>query len=318
MKHNIIFALLTAVILVSGFYAMNITEYFTKNTPDEDFRSVSRIESSAVYLSSDRNIPDPMSSINPINNSIPTRTRATATATVKAMARNNDVTPIAWGIDIPDLNDAWQSAENGYIYVDKWKYKNCIKKQDRLLDCILDTSNYRVVYIRFYCDTEYNVSANDMNSGLKKFDNESNAFYSNINSFLLSTEKYLSEHEEDSLEKLRILYYLEHSNNKDFNFINSYKYFNKIILDTTSSRLASFWIAPLGILYFYGTSYEINELVFPTSAVLDEFINNSPAWLRTSYSSRDGRIYQTININDRKLTVIYCVTEDIIEGYYFE
>lgn len=334
MKHNAIFIILTAIILVIGFYAMNITEYFIKSTPDEDFRSVSRIESNAVYLSSNRNIIDPMSNIKPCSDEIPLQTRYTATAIIKAMARHDNITYIAWGVDIRDLDDAWQASENGYIYVEKWKYINYLKKEERLLDCIIDTSDYRIVYIRFYCDTKYQVSANDMNSSLESFDAESAEFYSNLVKFTDSIENYISYRDDMQVEETETLYppeiYFGNYPHYDFDlidpvtyYVNAYQAFKDIVYIATGfstvSRLASFWISPMGIHDFIESPviYSLTEQVYPTNYVMEEFLNLS-TWIQPSYSSRDGRIYQTINTNNIKLTVIYCVKEDIIEGYYFE
>ena len=144
MKNNIIFAALTAIILMIGFYAMNIAEYFNKSIPDENFKNMSRIENNAVYLSSNKEVIDPMSTVIPCNDEVSEQTRWISTAIVKSMARHDDITYIAWGIDIYDLSDAWQIGEGGYIYVDKWKYVNCLDKQERMLDCMMRVQQYHL------------------------------------------------------------------------------------------------------------------------------------------------------------------------------
>lgn len=315
MKHNIIFVVLTAVILIAGFFIMDVVQYFSNNT--ETFQDISKGKDNAVYLSANREIIDPMSIITPSDNEISEHTRFTATAIVKAMARHDDITYIAWGTDIPDLSDAWQADENGYIYINKWKYMNYGKKEERLLDCIINPSDYNIVYIRFYCDTEYKVSATEMNISLEKFNSESMKFYTNLEKIELEITDYmeytgvseepLNESEwdfEDNMPYIPSEYYESFFPLTDY--IISYTKLKDIIYAVTYSRFATFWISPLGI-----------SDVYPTSGVLNQFYINPPLF-QPSYSSKDGRIYQTININGMKLTVIYCVTEDIIEGYYFE
>ena len=50
-----------------------------------------------------------------------------------------------------------------------------------MLDCIIDTFDFKITYIRFYCNTKYQISANEMTHALDKFDSESSEFYPNLN-----------------------------------------------------------------------------------------------------------------------------------------
>ncbi|MCM1132700.1 MAG: hypothetical protein NC340_04435 [Ruminococcus flavefaciens] len=318
MKHNVIFAVLTVLILVFGFFAMDIMQFFS---PEEVPRNISRDDSNAIYLSTQRDIIQPMSIITPSDKAIPEIQRYAAAGMVKAMSRNSNTTYIAWGIDIPNLDEAWKSGGKNYIYVEKWRYMNYGRQEERLLDCIVDTVNYNIVYIRFYSDKEYDVSANEMNYALDKFDAESIAFYTNVDSIAnwIGDNVYDEERETDSPILPGIISGMFITDPTVY-YVTSYKYFNEQVLNITDLRLASFWLSPLGINNY---AYHINalgdiELVYPTSAVLEELSAHSPSWINPSYSAVNGRIYQTITMNNRKLTVIYCVEEDIIEGYYFE
>ncbi len=340
MKNNIIFAALTAIILMIGFYAMNIAEYFNKSIPDENFKNMSRIENNAVYLSSNKEVIDPMSTVIPCNDEVSEQTRWISTAIVKSMARHDDITYIAWGIDIYDLSDAWQIGEGGYIYVDKWKYVNCLDKQERMLDCIIDTFDFKITYIRFYCNTKYQISANEMTHALDKFDSESSEFYPNLNPIFndiqyiikdLQTSKIQYEADLEYYPNIYNGIHIETSIYTDpiESYINSYNSLKQFIqYNISDASLFTFWLSPIGIndIAVPASDNPVPEYIFneysgmiyalSTIHVIWEFMNDS-VWFQPSYSSKDGRIYQNITVNDRKLTVIYCVKEDIIEGYFF-
>lgn len=331
MKHNIIFAVLTAVILISGFFTMDIVQYFNKNTPEESFRSISKRESNAVYLSSEREIINPMSIITPSDNEISPAYRDVASQIVKAMARNSEITYIAWGTDIQDINNAWQNGGNDFIYIDKWEYVNYGKKSKRLLDCIINTNNFSIVYIRFYSEEKHELSAREINKVLEEISSESAEFYYNVDNILIDITSCVNgyyeqiEYEENHEENNHVNPFLTEFIEPDYyNYYNRYtKYicvyedFRKFLVESGfTSKSINFWITPLVMNEINGNPYRIG--VNTVSYLVNEEFYTIPSWFSPSYSSKDGRIYQTISLDDGKLTVIHSVKEDIIEGFYFE
>ncbi len=338
MKHNIIFALLTAVILVSGFFTMDIVQYFNKSTSEESFKSISKGESNAVYLSSEREIINPMSLITPSEQEISPIYCDVATNIVRAMSRYNKTTYIAWGTDIHDLNDAWQYGGDNLIYVDKWKYINYGKKSERLLDCIINTVDFNILYIRFYSEEKHELSANEINRGLDVISSESAEFYPNVNGIAQAIEDTLNylqdvrEQESDGMYNNEYINFndiglqrTEYSNYNYYNnncYISSYnnmkEFVNYFLYD---SELYKFWLSPLDISYItiiYNDGMYENEIIaYPVHYLIDGFMQLS-LWFHPSYSSKDGRIYQSMILNTGKLVVIYSVKEDMIEGFYFE
>lgn len=352
MKHNVIFAVLTAVILVSGFFATDILQYFNTSSPEESFRSISKGDSNAVYLSSEREIINPMESLSPSDDIVSKKQREIATGVVKAMARYNETTYIAWGTDIFSLEDAWQNGGDGFIYVDKWKYINYGKKSERLLDCIISTNDYSLKYIRFYSEEVHNLPAYDLNKGLEKISEQSVMFYSNLDVIMLTIEDVLYSLKADlPATESDDTAYDEYGYSNKYHYFHSNYYFEYIgeiiCIDEPhytktyedmrklveyiypDCELHKFWLSPIdmtnkllsvqrGYYDYYGTYHEgIQTDVVPVHYILDEFDELS-AWFNPSYSSKDGRIYQNIRLNSGNLTVIYSIKEDMVEGFYFE
>lgn len=342
MKNNITFIVLAAIIMIVGFFSIDVTQKITNPNTENSFRNIEHGENNAVYISDEREIINPMDNILPSNDNIPKLSLEIATNIVKALSRCDDTTYIAYGVDITDLQEAWQAGNNHFIYVHKWRYINKYKKQERLLDCIINTDDFSITYIRFYSDDNYELNANEMNSGIEKLDSESADFYPNIAIILQELESslnYLTESEEVSE-------YNEYYNKPLFQSPPFYKYIGKEKINSdyiqsynnvkqliqysgVYSKLCTFWIAPLDIsnitvadldsVYFdenNSINYKITKNAYPVNYLVEEFIESS-SWFHPSYSSKDGRIYQTINLNSGELIVIYSVREDLIEGFCF-
>lgn len=340
MKNNLFFAVLTAVILVIGFYSMDIAGYLTGNSPEESFRSIPHDENNILYLSAESDITDPMSIITPSDTEVPEISRTLATDIVKAMSRNSNTTYIAWGVDIPDLYNAWQDGGNNLIYVEKWKYINYGKKNSRLLDCIINTKDFSIVYIRFYSEEIHELSANEINQGLEKLNIMSTEFYPNIIEIMQNIENTLTslgqntavEYDDypNEMNKYNFSYYDIGRERNEF-YITAYNNFRQFLIYCGyDNDLCLFWLSPLDISNVIHEKFEMsldertgmmvhNDAIYSDTVhyIIEEFVNLSFLF-RTLYSSKDGRIYQTITLDSGNLVVIYSVKEDIIEGFYFE
>lgn len=348
MKHNIIFAVLTVAILIFGFFAVDIVQIFNNSSNDEDFRSIPKTEDTAVYLSDEREIINPMATLNKSDKKVSYAQRSIATAVVTAMSRYNRTTYIAWGIDIK-LEEAWQDGGDSLIYIDKWKYRNYGRKSERLLDCIINTEDFSIVYIRFYSEEVHELPSYDLNAGLEKIRSQSNEFYPNLDviettlqDVLTELKKTLSEWEYDGeygynynkreFYDLIGVGYTSYTGTVSRDCTEKYTDMQKLVdYVYPNSELYKFWLSSLDMCFlnirtqpyewYEEDSYEDYRTVTvnPVHYVLDEFMNEIPQWFTPSYYTKDGRIYQTITLNDgNKVTVIYSVKEDMVEGFYFE
>lgn len=356
MKHNIIFAVLTVAILISGFFAIDIVQILSNSNNDEDFRGIRKTEDNAVYLSAEREIINPMASLKKSDKKVSSDKRNIATAVVSAMSRYNKTTYIAWGIDIK-LDEAWQDGGNDLIYIDKWKYRNYGRKSERLLDCIINTKDYSIVYIRFYSEEVHELPASDLNTGLEKIRNLSNEFYPNLEVIQLNMSDVLNdlksqpkEWEIDENNEELIYNDYEHEfydyigvgyssniniidNIIDREYLEKYTDMQKFVdFVYPNSELHKFWLSSIdmcsitivthGYVEFpenYIDENIGNITVNPVNFIINEFMYEIPQWFTPSYSTKEGRIYQTITLNDgNKVTVIYSVKEDMVEGFYFE
>lgn len=343
MKHTIIFILLTAVILISGFFTMDIVQYFNKNTSEESFKSIVQEDSKAVYLSSERAVINPMSMITPSDEKADLKTSVIASNIVNAMSRYNETAYIAWGLD-DKLEDSWKNGGDNFIYVEKWRYMNYGKKSERLLDCIIDTQDFNIVYIRFYSDEKHKLSSSELNKGLEIISNESMSFYPHMNNIIYAMENTLQNIHETTEISEQIDYndyhdYYSFSNIGEEKRISSYtvrefvdiynnmkNFVNYYLGD---SQLYTFWLSPLDMnsivltdVYYKedGIEYDIIESLsaYPVHYLVLECFPNLSSWFHPSYYSKDGRIYQSFLLTGGKISVIYSVKENMIEGFYFQ
>lgn len=347
MKHNIIFAVLTAVILISGFFTMDIVQYFSNNTSEESFKSISKGESNAVYLSSERAVINPMSMITQSDEKADQKISVIASSIVNAMSRYNETAYIAWGLD-DKLENSWKNGGDDFIYVEKWRYMNYGKKSERLLDCIINKYDFNIIYIRFYSDEKHKLSSSELNKGLEIISNESMSFYPHMNEIIYAMEHTLQDIHENTeiyeqndyndyynfsnigIEKIIDNYYYN-----DYSYLmrecvkvyNNMKNFVNYYLG--DSQLYTFWLSPLDMNSIVvadvsceedGIKYDIRESLsaYPVHYLVLECFPNISSWFHPSYYSKDGRIYQSFLLTGGKISVIYSVKENMIEGFYFE
>lgn len=341
MKHTIIFILLTAVILISGFFTMDIVQYFNKSTSEESFKSIVQEDSKAVYLSSERAVINPMSMITQSDEKADLKTSVTASAIVNAKSRYNEITYIAWGLD-DKLENSWKNGGDDFIYVEKWRYINYGKKSERLLDCIINKYDFSIVYIRFYSDEKHKLSSSELNKGLEIISNESMSFYPHMNEIIYAMEHTLSFIKENAesyewysfsdIGEDKIIDSHYYTGNSDIvcayaNIYDNMKNFVNYYLG--DSQLYTFWLSPLDMnsivladVYYKedGIEYDIRESLsaYPVHYLVADYFPNISSWFHPSYYSKDGRIYQSFLLNGGKLSVIYSVKENIIEGFYFQ
>lgn len=326
MKHNIIFTVLTAVILALGFYAMDIAELFGFGSTDEKLIKTEKTGANLIFLSQTNSQINPMELIEGDLSVPDSNTRSVASAIVKTMAENSDLTSIKWGIRT-ELMSSWQISENNYIFIKNWEYVNK-RMNKRRLDCILNAENFTVVYIRFYDRETNQPSAGDMNRGLERLDKASDEFYPKLDEIIKVFEDKIHSIKEndDDVSEERIFiqdYFMEEQfispeNHFDLlrKYCQQYSIIRKITEETINSELAKFWIPPLAVSTII-LDEKANKNAEGVLPIMEAFLNE-PNQTDPEYTAYGECIYQTFTLGDNSLTVIYNVFSNTVEGYFYK
>lgn len=239
------------------------------------------------------------------------------------------------------IEESISLSDNGYYYLDGYKYLNS-QGDIRYLDCILNTGDYRIIYINFYSDAEYTLETNDINDGLNKFREYSEKFYTDLDStenkipaavheYILSfmdtvsADVYTLTDSYTLSDRYKELYEIFNSEAQISNQSNPVEYFwiYSVLLSNIYFRdySASYYVDSEYVEEFYeasalGVQYIIENVSTVSHEVGDSFITDD-----TEYVAYNGRIYQTIKFNDLyyytdTLIVIYNINENIVEGFY--
>lgn len=327
MKQNIIFTLLTAIILALGFYAIDIAELFGFGKEKERLITAEKAFSKQIYLSSTNTQIAPMELIQ--GNTVPAddRSAAAASAIVKTMAKNSSLSSISWGTH-SELISSWQVSENGYIFINGWEYVG-ERKNKRKLDCIIDSESLTMIYIRFYDDDPEQPSSADVNRRLEQLAEDSEFFYSSLDSIEHKLDEELQKIKSGTIPDEYLIKRIAINDIKecqrisvyDTDTLNSmcnrhYKAMKIIIENLYNSELASFMISPALFsninIYDENTETEIGGVTPILNKIQECRDLESPEY--TAYGSC---IYQTVTMNDEQLTVIYNVLNNTVEGYFY-
>lgn len=327
MKQNIIFTFLTAIILALGFYAIDIAELFGFGKDKERLITAEKAFSKQIYLSNTNTQIAPMELIQGSTVPADDMSAAVASAIVKAIAKGSSLSSISWGTH-SELLSSWQLSENGYIFINGWEYVG-ERKNKRKLDCIIDSESLTIVYIRFYNDDSEQPSSADVNRRLEQLAEDSEFFYSSLNSIRLKLEEELEKicngtiSDEYLFKRIAINDIKEYQRISvhDADTLNSmcnshYKAMKIIIENLYNSELASFMISPALFsninIYDENTETEIGGV----TPILNK-IQGSPDLASPEYTAYGCCIYQTVTMNDEQFTVIYNVLSNTVEGYFY-
>ncbi|MBO5163301.1 MAG: hypothetical protein J6B75_02485 [Ruminococcus sp.] len=325
MKQNIIFTVLTAIILALGFYAMDIAELFGFGKDEEKLIAVEKAVSKQVYLSNTNTQIAPMELIRGSVSDADETSAAAASAIVRAMAKNSDLSAISWGTHT-DLLSSWKISENGWIFINGWEYVSK-RKNTRLLDCIIDAESLTVVYIRFYDSISEQPSSADVNQGLKQLAEDSEFFYTSLDSIALelqeeilgeaSPEKYtnrtlnitgLKEQQDVSIYDTYTL---------NYQCFDKYTTMKNLVEELYNSELASFMIAPASLSNISILDGDTETEIGGVMPILEK-IKERPEHEPPEYTAFGSCIYQTVALGDERFTVIYNVLSNNIEGYFYD
>ena len=339
MKHNIIFVVLTALVLALGFYGPNIIGHFIHDEAENQaIITRDRTNTNAVYIKDEIKKFNPMSLVvknaQYFSSTTNAESYAISAAMITAMASQNEKTIISQPAG-QELDKAMKFDKTGYIYVEKWQYLNP-DKQTRMLDCIIWANDLSIAYIRFYNSDNYQLSSAEMNNGLDKLNRYSEEFYPYLSDQYYTIMNYkdslfidngsndkLSENDSDYHTLIRELNDKVRAERLGdtsslIKYVESkYQVYKQVVQDNCSlpdNPLPSFWLSQLAFQDI------INNQSYATvggNNVTNLFVNLYGVWVKPSYSAKDGIIYQTIIAGTHEVTIIYNVREDMIEGYYF-
>lgn len=345
MKYKITFILLLTLIVAIGINGIDIAGYFfSDDSLEETVIDRDSVKSNAVYIASPDEISfNPMEIIENVDPETQYDVQSyesvvygkkVCTAMLEALSGYYDkaeyYSPVGKSIE-----ESICMSSNGYFYLDGYKYLNS-EGEARLLDCIISTEDYRIIYINFYSDTEYTPEANDISEGLNKFREYSEKFYANIddseNIIPPAVDEYyisLMDDEPTYVYTLsdiyKELYQIFKSEAKISNQSNPVEYFW-----IYSILLSNIYFRDIATVYYdnsdyveefyeisaYGALYIIDCISTIFYEIGDSFITDD-----TEYVAYNGRIYQTIKFNNLyyysdTLIVIYNINENIVEGFY--
>lgn len=341
VKRNLLFVVLTAVILALGFNGADIIgHFFPSNTAENAVIPRDTSNNTAVYLNENRQKFNPMSlvtkSSQAVNYGNSNEIRATAAAMITAMARYSDKSYIF----IPagkDLESSLKFDKSGYIYVEKWQYLNS-DKETRFLDCIVWTADMSIAYIRFYSDDDQQLSGTQMNAGLDRLDKYSAEFYPYIADQFYTLMQLKDEFRQNSSDIPEItdgrdetelfLMFADLADTIRVDHIGDtrgvlrciiakYDAYRDVVYDNcgkSDNPLVTYWLPQYG---FEDIITSQGYAMVGGNKINDLFTNLYGVWVKPSYSAKDGIIYQTLTAGTYEITVIYNVADDLIEGFYF-
>lgn len=335
MKHKIAFVMLLSVILLLGYYSVDIAEFFT-NTSNLEQTKIPRDTSAsgAIYISSGEDINfDPMSileiSDQHENYAVIDDWRidyypagVVCENMLIYMSKYCNETEFQKPVSQP-ISDELKLSLNEYFYLDKYEYYNT-KGELRYLDCIISLYEYRIIYLRYYSPHEATPESAVIETALNDFSRYSTAFY--------DPEKIWWWIPGDIYDKINSAisdYYLDmvaidwsYPNESVNEYLESRFYIVSDIVSSelrTDSPLVEFWMKtkPFSMINFI--DYDgIVKYVTGTVYVLDGISYYDYDVVVPSYYVYNGSIYQSVYLGTNKLITIYNIENGYVEGFYAE
>lgn len=326
MKHRIYFFLLLALVIAVGYCSIDAAKLISDSSQPGSARLDRNTQDyGAVYISGEDAGFHPMDIVNNADNNSYYEfhyftqydfiTKGCAAALIAVMSHYDTSAQMLPGTG-DDLSNTL-TVKNGFVYAEKFQYKN-VRDETRYLDCILTASDFRIVYIRFYSDKEYDLTQEETDTALEEFDSSTMSFYYSL------THKIT--HENDFLETDYDLYEEDFGYTYDISdrqylyntcydaFLDSYN--QLLYIYTLNSSPEKFWIPTF---YFSNTSFNcVNHYWFSaigTRHILEKIIY-SRRLSEPEYTTYQGMIYQSICFDRNELITIYNPAERTIEGFF--
>lgn len=318
MKRTIAFVLVLALVLFTGYYSVNIYELFSDSSRLETRLRRNVQDYGAAYISGEETGFNPMELIENADGSESYSYDDSQSYNVKNICAA--LLTVISHYDIraqitPDIGKKLASEfkiENGYIYTEKFAYTN-VRNETRYLDCILTRGDLRIVYLRFYSDEEIQVSAEETDEALKEFDSMSRAFYYSVEKEIDTAYKYV-ESRGGCLDKQ-----LDISNCYSIYDVcyDSYLSTYFIVKESISNdnQLSLFWIIPAFLMTtVFNCNYDLISAM-SVAHICEKMIYSSDI-SEMEYTAYQGRIYQNVFFDNRRLITIYNIRDRCIEGFY--
>lgn len=318
MKHTVAFVLVLALVLFTGYYSVNIYEFFSGSSGPETRLRRNVQDYGSAYISGEETGFNPMELIRNSDNSVSNYsdfsyakcTRDVCAALLSVISHYDiraQITP-DFGYKLSDGFDI----KNGYIYTEKFEYVN-VRNEKRYLDCILTGSDLRIVYLRFYSDEDIQVSAEETDEALKEFDSMSRQFYYSVENEVNAAYNYV-ESRGVYLDNQYDISDLYHAYDACYEaYLITYSIVQEFLSD--DNQLCLFWIAPA---FLMPTVFNTNENIFSAVSVahICEKMIYSSDISDMEYTAYQGRIYQNVFFDNRRLITIYNIRDKCIEGFY--
>lgn len=325
MKHRIYFFLLLALVIAVGYYSIDTAKLISDSSQPGSARlSRNTQDYGAVYISGEDAGFHPMDIINDENN-LPYYDfyrydficKGCTAALISVMSHYDTAAQMlpSTGKDLCDS----LTVTNNFIYTEKFQYKN-VRDEIRYLDCILNASDFRMIYIRFYSDKENDLTQEETNAALEEFDSSTMSFYYSL--------RNLDPDEQTFMEMLNYNDYYDISD-KMFLYTTCYDIFfqtyNSVLYSLSYYKSANypdisaiykFW---LPAYFFSRTGFMYNNEIYFSALAANHILGKIIYSRRLSepeYTTYQGRIYQSIFFDRNELITIYNPAERIIEGFF--
>lgn len=337
MKHTALFFLLLAVILSLGYYSVDIAELFSKPEMPKVVGRDSE-NSGAIYLSEENINFSPMDMID-ISSSdrnlieINKEAAAICSFQLREMSRYRPET----SYDFSDLSvdESLKCNDDEYVYIEKFPYVN-VNGQSMFMDAVFD-SNCSVVYLRYYNGSTANISQVNIEDVLT----ELSTMFSSLRYDLSKRDDFYAIAYNTAMSYLIDGFYFDPDTVCRLTLelmrqdIHSYGY---------NSELTSFWLMTSSVLTILAAEKEYIEtfddaeedlseyyesdigqiLLYPleddavgTSRIVSDILDASDYRQMTAYTVHEDRLYVSMSINAMRLVMIYNISGEYFEGFYF-
>ncbi|MBQ8348720.1 MAG: hypothetical protein IJY19_03620 [Ruminococcus sp.] len=375
MKSKILFTFLLVAIAIIGFNGTDIANrIFGISDAEQTAVSKNSIKTDAVYISSYDEISfDPMKIIDYpsrkstfINQSedivfgFSSSSPFTMSDMIEILIRNislySDKTAYAEPADM-DISKMIYVDSNGYFFIEKHKYYNT-KHEERYVDMIFDSNSFDIIYLNFYDDKEYNPTSAQVQKGISRLQEYSNAYFDSINEYRdidnWIFHSYNVQHGYDEEPVFHFNATLYESKEILAAYISSVcgnantaskvsggsNPVIKFFMNVTAPALVTFeddiaygekyngninydepFIATIQVLNPYNIFYDVIDSGASSYAngEYDIKYGSSSPYDDAEYAPYNGRIYQTIKTNySEKYVIIYNIVTNEIEGFYIK
>lgn len=329
MKHRIYFFLLLALVIAVGYYSIDTAKFISDSSQPGSARLKRNTQDyGAVYISGEDAGFHPMDIVNnaditsyyDFNNHsgydfIP---KDCAAALIAVMSHYDIAAQMLPGTG-KELSNTL-TVKNGFVYTEKFQYTN-VRDETRYLDCILTVSEFRIVYIRFYSDKEYDLTQEETNEALEEFDSSTMSLYYFLRQMSKENHPLMDMHINNGdyfdISDRRFIYDACYDI-----FFNTYNYILYLLSNYEFSNypdkftVYKFW---LPTIFFVGNDFNYNNETYFYAVAANHILEKIIYSRRLSepeYTTYQGMIYQSICFDRNELITIYNPAERTIEGFF--